>query len=502
MLAMPEIDYIRHEANRKGNAYREIARKLAYDPRTVKKYAEMEDFSPEIKPVQIRSAKVMDPVKSILDTWIQEDFKKKKKFRRTAKRMYEMLVEDYEFKGSDRSVRHYVSKQKNKLAEETEQAALPLEAKPGTAQVDFGEAPFLHNGQQVVLPFLVMSFPYSNAFLFQVFPAQNKECFTEGMKRMFHYIGGVPKAIRFDNLSAAVKKIFPHGERELTESFQNFVLHYGFTPEFCNPASGNEKGHVEAMVKYTRNNFLIPELSLQNLEDLNQTFWVKAEKDRNRNHYQKEELIAKLYMADQEQFLQLPAKEFDCVRYEEVKADKYGYVRIENKIYSSSPRFAKQKVLAKISYNQVALLTDDFNLIVSHERLYGEQKQSVKWQPYLSLMAKRPMAIKYTGFYEQLPKEWQTYLEQCTVHEKQQALQLLSVFLKEHDFQTPTEALRLASERGHPSVDSIKQIFYQLLNGRGQRKEIDVQKSLPDVPSAVRGLSHYDHLMETGGDAG
>ncbi|WP_425589636.1 hypothetical protein [Fictibacillus terranigra] len=48
---------------------------------------------------------------------------------------------------------------------------------------------------------------------------------------------------------------------------------------------------------------------------------------------------------------------------------------MKNKIYSSSPRFAKQKVLAKISYNQVKLLTEDFNLIVSHERLYGEQKQ-------------------------------------------------------------------------------------------------------------------------------
>ncbi|MDN4075941.1 hypothetical protein [Fictibacillus terranigra] len=111
--------------------------------------------------------------------------------------------------------------------------------------------------------------------------------------------------------------------------------------------------------------------------------------------------------------------------------------------------------------------------------------------------------LAMNGYMESKNKvKWQTYLEQCTVHEKQQALQLLSVFLKEHDFQTPTEALRLASERGHPSVDSIKQIFYQPLNGRGQRKEIDVQKSLPDVPSAVRGLSHYDYLMETRGDAG
>lgn len=140
---MAEINYIRHEANRKGSAYTEIAKKLECDPRTVKKYAEMEDFSPETKPPQVRGARVMDPVKPILDAWIQEDFQKKKKFRRTAKRMYEVLVEDYAFKGSDRTVRNYVAKQKIKLAEEVEQAALPLEAKPGTAQVDFGEGAVL-----------------------------------------------------------------------------------------------------------------------------------------------------------------------------------------------------------------------------------------------------------------------------------------------------------------------------------------------------------------------
>lgn len=499
---MAEINYIRHEANTKGSSYSKIAKNMELDPRTVKKYAEIEDFSPQEKVPQVRPAKVMDPVKPILDKWIQEDFQKKKKFRRTAKRMHELLVEEYEFTGSDRSVRYYVSKRKQELAETLESAALPLEAKPGTAQVDFGEAPFQYQGETVTLPYLVMSFPYSNAFYFQVFPSQNQDCFLEGLRRIFHYIGGVPKVIRFDNLSAAVKKVLPHGERELTEQFQNFVLHYGFQYEFCNPNSGNEKGHVESMVKYVRNNFLLPELPIIEINLLNDTFWSKAEKDRNRKHYQKEELIAKLYLADKEKFLQLPEKEFTCVRYEEVKADKYGYIRIDTRVYSSSPRFAKQKVLAKISYNQVEVLTQEYELIISHARLYGEQKKSMKWQPYLSLMAKRPMAIKYTSFYEQLPIEWQTYLEQCTVIEKQQSLQLLSVLLKEHDFTTPTEALRIASERGHPSVDSIKQVFYQLLNGRGQREEIQVQGIIPSVPSATRGLSHYDSLFSgTGGTA-
>lgn len=84
MLAVAEINYIRHEANVKGCSYLDIARRINRDPRTVKKYAEMEDFNPS-KRKQKRKARVMDPVKPILAQWIKEDLKKKKKYRRTAK---------------------------------------------------------------------------------------------------------------------------------------------------------------------------------------------------------------------------------------------------------------------------------------------------------------------------------------------------------------------------------------------------------------------------------
>lgn len=500
MLAVAEIDYIRYEANQKGCSYSDIAKRTNHDPRTIKKYAEMEDFSPT-KRKQTRKARVMDPVKPILDKWIQEDLTKKKKFRRTAKRMYEMLKEQFDFKGSDRSVRLYVAKRKKELQEQSESAALPLEAKPATAQVDFGEAPFVYKGERVILPFLALSFPYSNGFYFQVMPSQNRECFLEGLKRIFHYMGKVPKVIRFDNLSPAVKKILPHGERELTEEFQRFVFHYGFACEFCNPASGNEKGHVEAKVKYIRNNFLLPELTIYDLKSLNDSLWEKCERDWQRPHYQKGKTIAELFEEEKECFLQLPEKEYECVRYEQVRADKYGCIRVENKLYSTSPRFAKQMVLAKISYQEIEILTEDYELIVKHERLYGTQQKSMKWQPYLILMAKRPNALKYTDFYEKMPSEWQDYFSHCTIREKQKTLQLLAVLLKEHDFEISTQALRLASQYGHPSVDSIKQVFYQLINGRGIREPIQPKISVPTMPEASRGLSHYDRFFEsTGGE--
>ncbi|WP_108672403.1 IS21 family transposase [Peribacillus acanthi] len=496
MLAVAEINYIRHEVNKKGTSYSEVAKKMDIDSRTVKKYADLEDFSPQAKVKQDRPSPVMGPVKHIVDEWLLEDFKKKRKFRRTAKRIWEQLKEDFDFEGSDRTVRSYVSSRKKELLNESSQVSLPLEARPGTAQVDFGEAPFKYQGEEMVLPYLVLSFPYSNSFYFQVFPSQNRECFLEGLKRIFHYINRVPKTIRFDNLSPAVKKVLPNGERQLTEEFQNFVLHYGFECEFCNPNSGNEKGHVEAMVKYVRNNFLLPSLPVLDLDKLNMEFWSKAEKDRNRKHYEKETLIAQLFKEDMEHCLLLPSKEYQCVRYETVKADKYGYIKVEKNIYSTSPRFALSKVLVRITYNKVDSLTDEHQLVVSHSRLYGQYRKSMKWQPYLNLMAKRPLALKYTSFYEQMPTEWQTYFHSCTATEKPEALKLLSTVLKEHDFTRITEALAIASERGHPSVESIKQVFYQLINGRGHRADIQPKFSLPDMPQAERGLNHYDQLLK------
>ena len=119
------------------------------------------------------------------------------------------------------------TKKKQQMGQSTE-AALPLESIPGIAQVDFGEAPFVYRGRSVDLSYLALSFPFSNTFYFQVFQSQNRECFLEGLKRIFHHLGGVPKTIRFDNLSPAVKKVLPYGERVLTDEFERFVLHYGF----------------------------------------------------------------------------------------------------------------------------------------------------------------------------------------------------------------------------------------------------------------------------------
>ena len=77
--------------------------------------------------------------------------------------------------------------------------------------------------------------------------------------------------------------------------FEHFVGHYGFHYEFCNPGKGNEKGHVKSMVKYVRNNFLLPECHIKDLDQFNEKLWQKVEDDRDRPHYKKDVPIDTLY---------------------------------------------------------------------------------------------------------------------------------------------------------------------------------------------------------------
>lgn len=495
MLQMVEINYIRHEVNQKGRSYADVAESVNHDWRTVKKYADQEEFPQKLK--QKRKSPVMGKVKPILDQWIEEDLKLKRKFQRTAKRMFTQLVEEHRFEGSERSVRRYVSSRKAELKKEAEGATLPLETVPGTAQVDFGKAPFNYGGDVIELPFLVMSFPFSNTFYYQVFPSGNTECLLEGLQRMFKRLGNVPKTIRFDNLSPAVKKIHKNGVRELTETFERFVLHYGFEAEFCNPASGNEKGHVENMVKYIRNNFLLPAPYFTDLDEFNEKQWLIAEKDQLRVHYEKEIPQQVLHQQTIQKHLLLPEKQFHCGRILTVKADKSGLIHFETKLYSTSPRFAQKKVLIEVLYNEVRILDDQYVCIVRHPRLYGNQAKSMVWQPYLKLLSQRPRAIKYSGVYDQLPEEWQCYLKGCKEEEQKAAFSLLAELMGSASFEDLTEALRTASALGHPSPEQIKQAFRAQKFNQQPYEAIDTKSAVPTLPEVTRDTARYNVFFES-----
>ena len=85
---------------------------------------------------------------------------------------------------------------------------------------------------------------------------------------MFDHFGGVPRRLIFDNGKVGVKEGF--GLHAVAQDYyRTFSAHYAFHTDFCNAASGNEKGLVENLVGYSRNNFLVPVPRVESMDSLN-----------------------------------------------------------------------------------------------------------------------------------------------------------------------------------------------------------------------------------------
>jgi transposase len=244
MLTMDNLNDIITLHKVEGLSLREIVRRTGYNFRTVRKYADKTDWNDgPLKRNDVESK--LDPLKPLIDQWLEADVNTPRKQRHTGKRVYDRLAGEHsnELYVGMRTVQAYVSKKKKSIYRDIKDCALYLEHPSTEAQVDFGEfAYYDKDGRQRKGYGLVMSFPRSNGGYVQAFRGENQECLLEGMKRIFKHIGKIPFRIVFDNLAAAVSSIGRSGERTLVDQFKKFCLHYGFEPIFCNPGQPNEKG--------------------------------------------------------------------------------------------------------------------------------------------------------------------------------------------------------------------------------------------------------------------
>lgn len=496
MLTMIQINHIRDLSHHRGKSIRAISRETGYNFRTVAKYIGKTDFNTAPKKKRGRPSK-LDPVKPYIDTWLTEDLKRPPKQRHTAKRIYDRLCDEHTaiFNASERTVRDYVAAKKQELFGFKE-GPLPLEHPPGEAQADFGEVVFFEKGKRIKGYELVLSFPYSNGSYVQIFKGQNQECLLTGLKSIFEYIGRVPTAIWFDNLSAAVAQIIGPSERKLTEQFQRFCLHYGFEPHFCNPDSGHEKGHVENKVGYGRRNFFVPEPSFDDIEEFNHRLFAVAEKDMQRQHYLKRTSISHLFEEDKQGMLPLPAKVFEVAKWQKIKANNYGKIKFDGNIYSASPMAAGKEIWVKSEAHTLELLDENYQIIVKHNRLYGTNQEAMNWFPYLSTLIKRPTALKYTGFYRELPDVWQGYLDNCSYNQKRASLRVLQRILTESDMETAVQSLEETIKQGIPDPDGVLLSYYRLI--QDEPPEIAVTGPLPRLATYQTNLSCYDLLLRVG----
>jgi hypothetical protein len=92
----------------------------------------------------------------------------------------------------------------------------------------------------------------SRAFWLVAYPSQGHEMLFDAHTRSFAALVGVPRRGIYDNMKTAVDKVKKGKGRVVNARFTVMCAHYLFDPDFCDVASGWEKGVVEKNVQDSR----------------------------------------------------------------------------------------------------------------------------------------------------------------------------------------------------------------------------------------------------------
>lgn len=384
-----------------GESVARIAREEGVSEPTVRKYRDMDDFSPRLRVKRKRGSK-LDPFKPVIDAWLAEDRRRRPKQRHTARRVFDRLVAECGYDGGYTIVQKYVKERKAEAGNAKDEF-LNLEWAPGEAQVDFGVCDFRVLGVVREVHYLVVTFPFSNVSLAQCFWGETSECVCEGLKAVFEFCGGVPVRIVFDNATGVGRRV---GERIRTaDTFMRFAAHYGFSFSFCNPNSGHEKGAVENAVGAIRRNLFVPMPRVDSLIAYNRRILGRCMQRADKDHYLKSEPERQLFMEDRVAMSELPAKPFRVARMESAKTDKYGDACLEGRHrYPLGPEHGQERVIVELGAFHVGFYDREGTRIATFDRAYGDAPTKASDpMSQLALLCRKPGGWQNSSIRAALP---------------------------------------------------------------------------------------------------
>ena len=458
MLRMSQINDIR-DLRQMGYGISRIAEKKGLDRKTVRKYLEMDDFSPEPPVTQKRKNCIITPYKEKIEEWLREDAKVWPKQRHTAKRIYDRLRSECGYSGSYETVQKYL-KEVRREQKTTETLELVWEA--GTSQVDFGESDFDERDVRVRRPCLTTSFPFSNDGFSQVFRGETAECVCQGLKDIFEYIGGVPRLLIFDNATGVGRRI--KDKVIETELFQRFRAHYGFMVRFCNPHAGHEKGNVENKVGTTRRNLFVPVPSYWDIEVYNRSLLEMHEEKASEIHYKKQRRISELFEEDKKNLLPLPAKPFNVCRYETHKADGYGKVCLDGcHYYSTRPEYHGKMITVGIRAHYIDILNDDGSILVTHMRSFGSTRTDTNdYSTSIAMLTKNVGAWGNSGVRMDASEDLRNLMDSLDRKNQRNMLKYLQQLTDQYGYDTALDTLSYVAKSGVITEESINQAAAQI----------------------------------------
>ena len=391
VVGMDQYKLIRKKAVEEGLSQREIARQLGISRNTVAKYWKGEHMPWEPARRERRPGIVNEDMEQFIRACLEQDRDPEvpKKQRHTARRIYERLVAEKGFTGGESTIRRWVNRLREGCSAE---AFMPLEFSLGeAAQVDWGEAILYLRGKRTRANLLCFRLCGSRHIDVRAYPRKNLESFFEGHVGFFERIGGVPHAMIYDNLRTAVRDDW--GKRAVCqEDFGRLAAHYSFTPRFCNPGKGNEKGLVEGLVGYARRSVFVPVPRVDTWDEVNESLARQCTEYSGRRIRGQKHNVAELFEFERKEPLPLPGRSFETARTKTLKADHFSTIGIDGNRYSVPVRYAGRHVTAKLSAFRLEVFFRG-EQIAGHDRCFEKEQTLYVLEHYIPLLEKKPRSV-------------------------------------------------------------------------------------------------------------
>ncbi len=346
-----------------------------------------------------------------IDKWLKADKENPKKQRHTAKRVFDRLVAESGFHGSESNIRRYVREAKRRLGLGKSKAYIPLDPESAKAgEVDWGNAIAIIGGKRQRVHLFCMRSKYSGKPFVQVYPCERQQVFIDGHIRAFEFYGGVFQTLIYDNLKTAVKKVLRGKKRIEQDSFRRFRMYYNFESRFCNPDSGNEKGGVEGLVGFSRSNFMVPIPEAETLADLNRRLVEQCKSYGCHRISGREKSVREFFEDERSSLIPEPAIPFNNIQITQGKIDHYSTVVIDRNRYSVPCNFSGLKVGVEQSATMMKIYYGNKRIGI-HQRVFGNNKWVLDPDHYLDLIQQRPGAFHAARPIRQWRRKWPPSLE-------------------------------------------------------------------------------------------
>ena len=230
---------------------------------------------------------------------------------------------------------------------------------PGeVAEIDFGYLGMLPGieGKLVRTFGLAVILPYSKLGYWAICYDQKLLTLVSELKAAFDYFKGVPRKLKVDNMKTAVLKN-QHYDLEFNADFLEFASHYNTVIIPCTPYSPEQKGTVEASIKYLQVNFIAGRTFTDNADIKSQLRNWMDNYANKRVHGTTRNIPREVFELEEKATLQpLPTEEFSFFNRGVRIVLPNCHIHFENNYYSVPASLVGKEVVVRWDDNLIRII--------------------------------------------------------------------------------------------------------------------------------------------------